>query len=405
METLNVRLTEERGAGGVRRKVRFSSEEIWWAIDGPVDALPAPLVTHDLAAIAMVFRAMWEGRNLHIDGPVSLPLLEGLEELVTCWVLWRSDLYKRITVSASEEVSPSPTLERRDRAVAAFSGGVDGSFTLWRHHRRQAGRRSRSIHCATLIHGLDIPLQKNAAYEVAFSRASETLCSIGVPLVRLATNWRLVGCRSWQMDFGAGLTACLRNWEGSVGSALIGSDEDYAHLVIPWGSNPISFPMLSTPGFEVVYDGAGFTRTEKVAALSNWPEAVSNLRVCWQDVETGKNCGSCEKCIRTKLNFLAAGLSPPEALAEAPNPRQIRRINARNGVQLAYLDDILTYANHRGAQEYWVDPLKAAIKRSRRRMAVRQAGTRLKQALPIRLKQILPKRLKQNLNAAFEARF
>src|SRR5262245_16894173 len=142
METLDARLTEGRGTEGVRRTVRFGNEEIWWAINGPADALPPQLITHDLAAIALIFRAMWEGRHLHIDGPVSWPFLEGLEEFVTCWVSWRPDLYKRIAVSASEEVAPSLSPERRDRAVAAFSGGVDGSFTLWRHHHRQAGRRS-----------------------------------------------------------------------------------------------------------------------------------------------------------------------------------------------------------------------------------------------------------------------
>ena len=84
METLVVRLTEGSGAEGVRRTVRFGSEEIWWAIDGPSDALPAQLATHDLAAIALIFRAMREGRHLHVDGPVSLPLLEGLEEFVAC---------------------------------------------------------------------------------------------------------------------------------------------------------------------------------------------------------------------------------------------------------------------------------------------------------------------------------
>jgi hypothetical protein len=199
------------------------------------------------------------------------------------------------------------------------------------------------------------------------------------------------------MDFGAGLIACLRNWEGSVGSALIGADHDYAHLSIPWGSNPISFSMLSTPSFEVIYDGAGFTRTEKVAALSNWPEALSNLRVCWENVETGENCGTCQKCVRTKLNFLAAGLPLPETLAEAPDPAQIRQLKARSRGQLEYLDDILAFAKHRGDQEYWIGPLKAAIKRSRRRIALRNGAMRLKQLLPMRLKQSLPIRIKQLL--------
>jgi hypothetical protein len=105
------------------------------------------------------------------------------------------------------------------------------------------------------------------------------------------------------------------------------------------------------------------------------------LRVCWEDNETGKNCGTCEKCVRTKLNFLAAGLTLPEALAEAPDPRQIRQINARNEVHLVLLEDILTFAKQRGTQEYWIDPLKVAIKRSRRRIALRRSKMRLRRLL------------------------
>jgi hypothetical protein len=98
-------------------------------------------------------------------------------------------------------------------------------------------------------------------------------------------------------------------------------------------------------------------------------------------VETGKNCGTCEKCVRTKLNFLAAGLTLPEALAEAPDPGQIRQLNASSEVKLAFLDDILTFAKRRGTQEYWIDPLKVAMRRSRRRMAVQHGKMRLRQIL------------------------
>lgn len=376
MKLIHVRLAEERSSAHVKRTATFDGQQLWWEMTGPLDALPLPLRAHDMAAIALVFKAMHSGRSLHVDGPVSLELLEGLDELVTSWTMWRPDLYKRIGITATEEVPDRdlPVSESR-QAIAAFSGGVDGSFTFWRHFKGRAGRGNRAIRAAVLVHGLDIPLSQTKAFDVAHHSADETLRASGVPLVKMRTNWRELASFSWQMDFGSGLVACLRNWQGTVGAALIGSDEDYAHLVIPWGSNPITFSMLSTENFAAVYDGAGYGRTAKLKAISDWEECLKNLRVCWKNVDTGRNCGTCEKCVRTKLNFLAAGMPLPEALSGDIDTLRILRVRARNPVQLSYLTDILDFAKTFKTEGRWSKALGRAIALNRARN-IANRGTR-----------------------------
>lgn len=373
MDLMHVRLAEERSTAQVKRTATFDGQQLWWEMSGPVEALPRPLRAHDLAAIALVFKAMQSGRSLHVDGPVSLELLEGLEDLVASWTMWRPDLYKRIAVTATEEVSDRdlPVGEAR-QAVAAFSGGVDASFTFWRHFTGIAGRGNRAVRAAVLAHGLDIPLSRQKAFDVAHHSATATLRASGVPLVKMRTNWREVASSSWQMDFGSGLAACLRNWQGTVGAGLIGSDEDYAHLVIPWGSNPITFSMLSTGNFAVVYDGAGYGRTAKVRAIGEWKDCLKNLRVCWENSDSGRNCGICEKCVRTKLNFLAAGLPLPEALSGEPDSRAILKLRARNAVQLSYLVDILAYARRAKTDGWWSKALGRAIALNKARNIARR---------------------------------
>ena len=45
---------------------------------------------------------------------------------------------------------------------------------------------------------------------------------------------------------------------------------------------------------------------------------------------TGRNCGVCEKCLRTKLNFMALGAPLfPTSLPETPTPMQIFRLKAQ----------------------------------------------------------------------------
>ena len=383
MKIIRVRMSESRGAEGVRRTARFDDDEIWWDIAGPPAALPGPLAVHDMAATALIFHAMGSGRDLHVDGPVSRGLLARLEEFVTSWSLWRPDLYAPIRLSAAEEIDVPVAPAQRGTAVAACSGGVDSGFTIWRHHRELAGRNTRRLKAAVFVHGLDIPLNRSREYESAARSAEAAMASIGLPFARVRTNWRERASRVWTMEFGAGLTACLRNWQGDVDSALMGSDEDYAHLVIPWGTNPITCALLSSPDFEVVWDGGGYGRTAKVEGISDWPEALDNLRVCWQNASETANCGRCEKCIRTKLNFRALGLPLPSSLPGEPGTGRIMTLRATNAVQVAQLQDIAHHARQRGVADGWLRALRVSIlwnsawngaKRARRAVFPRRRG-------------------------------
>lgn len=368
---LVVRLSETRGEGRIIRTATFGDRQVWWEITGHNASLPAPLRVHDVAATALVFYAMNRRVDLHIDGPVTFSLLKNMEDLIACWHAWRPDLYSKISITAAQEVAdPDLPAEASGRAVAAFSGGLDASFTAWRHVTHSAGRRSYALLAGVLIQGFDIGLEANAAFATTVSTAADSLRSIGVPMVTMRTNWREVACVNWEMEFGNGVASCLRNWQGSASAGLVGSDEDYARLVLPWGGNPITYTMLSSRDFQIVYDGGEFTRTEKAEQILDWPVGLRNLRVCWEGPLTGRNCGHCEKCLRTKLNFMALGAPLPESLAGRPSDADIQNMRASNHAQLVLLDEIVEIAEKRGIQETWVRALKIAIAKNRMRNAM-----------------------------------
>ncbi len=372
METLSVRLTEQRRNGVVRRALSADGRDIWWEFHGSDDTLPPKLERHDPAIDALIFTAMHHGRALHVEGPVSRDLLERMEDFTACWSIWRPDLYKQVRVSAVEEAAPAPA-PREALAVAAFSGGVDASFTAWRHQTGSAGLRSRKLLTATLIQGLDVGLDDHSGFDAARASARRALDSLGVPLVVTRTNWKVDLTIDWEMEFGTAVSAVLRHWQPSVNTALIGSDEDYGRLIFPWGGNPITYAMLSTRDFHVVYDGGETTRTAKVAALAHWPEGKENLRVCWAGPRPGENCGQCEKCHRTKLNFMASGQTLPLSLAGEPSPAAIRKLRVANRPQLALLEEIVIEAAGRGISGPWLAALKDAVNRNRLRLALRDS--------------------------------
>src|SRR5262249_536940 len=131
----------------------------------------------------------------------------------------------------------------------------------------------------------------------------------GSQLRIVSTNSKEIFQQHWGYTFAAQLAACLHLFSAEFSHALIGSSEPYNALVLPWGSNPVTDHLLSGGCLNVIHDGAAFSRTEKIAFLSGSPAALQSLKVCWEGKNQGRNCGVCEKCVRTLLNFLAVGIS------------------------------------------------------------------------------------------------
>jgi hypothetical protein len=377
---------ERRTSTTLRREVSFriNNEDIrtiWWDFDG--EGLPSTLQRDDVVPASLIFQAMHRGVNLHVEGRVSRDLLDRLDTFQDVWTLWRPDLYRKIAVTATQEVDvPRRDPARIDSAVCAFSGGVDGTATAWRHHSGAAGRNSRKLKAGVLIAGFDIPLAATDAWDVVSKNAAAAMADIGVPLCRVRTNWRAAVCVDWEMEYTVGVTSCLRHWEDDVGALLMGSAEEYTRLITPWGSHPLPMMYLAGQDTTIVYDGGEMSRTAKVGLISQWPVAYDALRVCWQGEVTGLNCGVCEKCIRTKLNAIAAGVREPRALAGRPTLADLRAIRRLNGAQEALMQEIVAVAADNGVD----DPLMAAaaqvITRVRRRRKAAALKRLIKSLIP-----------------------
>jgi hypothetical protein len=309
----------------------------------------------DCAAIGLIFLSMLQNRTHVLHGTLSSSLAENLEEFQLAWARWCPDRYTVVDIHPDawdDTSSASTTL-----AICAFSGGVDGSFTAWRHISKAPGRHHKDIRAGLLIQGFDIPLAADEAFATALESASAMLEGMTCQVIPMRTNLTDF-LPDWTMNFGAGVAACLHSCAPLYGCGLMGSDEAYDQLVIPWGSNPITTPLLSSSRFRVLYDGTGYTRTERSMHIANWPGAMKHLRVCWEGPLTGRNCCACEKCIRTILNFRAAGVPRPEAFERDVSDDQIRGMNIQNEAQLLLLKEIHTFAQGRNVDASWMRALK-----------------------------------------------
>jgi len=352
--------TEETPSGFVRRcsvsridnGKTSDRRQLWFEVASRCE--PPAADDCDAYLLGVVMDAMRERRDIVVRGSVSKTLLSNLVEYQAAWRKWLPSDYGEVQMQP-ECIRDGETA--REGALCAFSGGVDATFSVWRHTQRKFSHRSQDIKACALVNGFDIPLGRDIEYRNAFASAARTLGDVGLELIELRTNYKHVATTPWEHAFACALVAALSNFKRLAGTCVVGSSEPYDTLVIPWGSSPITDHLLASGDFSVIHDGADCDRTEKVAQIAGWTAGVDNLRVCWQGELNDRNCGTCEKCLRTKLNFLATGHHVPPSLPGGDPAADIRSVHLGNRAVRAEWEQIYRHARARAIRADWTHEL------------------------------------------------
>lgn len=366
MRRITVWADESDLHGGVRRSLRIeanftvrrlSDRNIFFEIDSGVNK-GLPLLDPYLAPMVML--AMRSRSDLHVKGSVSLKALRNAHEFQDAWHCWDPRKYQKkdIQVDAIEErwdIGP-------ERAVQAFSGGVDAIFTAWRHLKGNRDSIRYPLERAAFVHGFDISLSDREKFSTAADKCRRILDPSGVNLSVVKTNIKEAITINWEHFHGSAIGCALGMFAPEYNIGLVASSGHYSSLTIPWGSSPLTDRLCSGAMMEIVHDGAGFTRNQKIAGIAQWQAAMENLRVCWEGEDTSKNCGVCEKCIRTALGFLAQGFAIPPSLKQDLGDKDIASASVSSAVQMTRFRELYQLAKERKIEAPWVAALAAKVK-------------------------------------------
>jgi hypothetical protein len=365
MDRLHLEVYDARVNGKSRRITRLISDrspkpiEIFHEFDRIIPfSDDTPLDGH---VLAVFLYAAALGKSLVVHGAISRTAQRNMEELSLLWHRWRPHVYKKIDVLADRHVDV-PRKAGEDKAIAAFSGGVDATFTALRHavaahpHPRAARHNLRGV---LMVHGFDVEIDNDEDFQKIRRRVMPLLDELKLEFRTVRTNSRELRLQNWEDTASLQLAACLHMHAQDFQIGLIGSSSSYEDLVLPCGSSPVTDHLMTGDRFALVHDGAGFSRTEKVAEILRNPTACKTLKVCWAGADQSENCGRCEKCVRTHLNFSAAGAkSTPPCFPVALDVKDIPTIQINNKYQLAELASILHYAEQQGVNAPWMPVLK-----------------------------------------------
>lgn len=271
-----------------------------------------------LAACFPLATAHGEAR-LRIEGTPSPMLVDGLMTAHAFWASWGG-------------VAPTPPMietrgqprhygrRRRKRGVVSLSGGVDGLHTLMRNHRLYRPGDPAYIETGLFVHGFDIGKRARAPEldrrELALELIRKVAAEAGIDVVTCRTNLRHLPEKSGFWTYRQNAAALAAAAYASLpypAYFYIASTYQLGHMV-PMGSHPALDGHYSDQRLSVLHDGARFTRLEKIRELASWPGALACLRVCPGTEGLEPNCGRCEKCLRTRLELLAAGIEETPTL-------------------------------------------------------------------------------------------
>jgi hypothetical protein len=222
-----------------------------------------------------------------------------------------------------------------------------------------------------MVQGFDIGLDEPDVFERALIHGRVIADHVDMPIRVVRTNIKEALPVRWEDSFGLSIAAALLTHQHQHRYGLIGSSYPYDALVLPLGSSPVQDWMASTGSMEVRHHGAGYSRIEKIEHIAGFPAAVKHLRVCWSGPHHDRNCGHCEKCVRTMLGFKAIERPVPPCFPMDVDPRRVQALRVPTLHKLQEYERILAECRRRRIRAPWVSATRQMIARERVRLRVR----------------------------------
>lgn len=318
-------------------------EYVWYRIpDQYIDFIS---IQSDAFLVSSILPAMIFWEDIEVKGTVSPQLVYHLEEYQFILNMeFPNDLHKvEIRCDSIQPLKNNP-----EGVGAAFSGGVDSLFTLWKHMpANQIIPEYRITHCL-LVLGYNISHRRAEYFKRLFTHFQDSLKEINVELIPLETNLvNTIIPRNNFIYFSSPVLASFAHLLGRLFRRFfISSSLDY-HALKNYkdGSTSLTDSMFSTETLDIIHYGATYARAQKVQEISNWEFAHNNLKVCFQP-DTFWNCSRCEKCVRTMIPLYALDRLEKFETFEQPlkNDRDILRWWRGFTPYLGYADEMFVFA-------------------------------------------------------------
>ncbi|MDT8344877.1 MAG: hypothetical protein RQ752_10660 [Thermohalobaculum sp.] len=273
-----------------------------------------PLEVVDFALFGLAALSMSDNIEITVDQPVSASAARQIAMLAHVYHAFALVNIAPLRLDLTNIVAdPSPIAT--GRKIVCFSGGADSTAGAV-----EAVTRHGYTH-ALLIAGADYPSADHPGFIDLRVRVGRMADRLGLGLVTVETDIRALRV-NWRMTHALCIAMCLHAHGAVFDAGGFGADtSDLADLVChPWGMSNGLIDTLGTALLPVDLFNRTLWRPERLARIiSHDPALARDLAVCWVDTRSSGNCGTCQKCLRTRMNLQSLGFDASGMFAQTPD--------------------------------------------------------------------------------------
>lgn len=300
----------------------FAGETFRAEYDADLSGVPPAIAS--IPVLAHVCPVAWaNGTDVEVP-TVDRTFLETLRDIREVLLEMYPEFMEGGEVRATEVVDTraDSSLEAYDDSALLFTGGVDSIASYVRHRDEEPTLVS--------VQGWVIDVDEDDRWkgmkrhverfaddhdlETRYVR-SNALSVLDMPM--LQAHYKRYVDGAWYSSVGhglglLGLCAPIADAHG-FGTIHIAASHT-AEFDQPWGSHPDIDDRVEWGYTEGNHDGFDLTRQDKVELLADYARSEDRtfpVRTCIH-AESGGNCNACEKCYRTMVGMVLAGMDPRE---------------------------------------------------------------------------------------------
>jgi hypothetical protein len=347
----------------LQNKRKGGSSHLWFRFPAAMESQLSGDI--DPFVVALLLVAMQNGESMEVRGPLSNQLFQGLQSYQEIYHVWYPDRFHMIAILPTALRDDAVSSHRNEGC--AFSGGVDSFFTLLELIKKQSEESdSPRLTHALFMAGFDMPLHLGSSIEELTRSYSQMMKDLTLQFVVGSTNVRqFVNTVDWTNAHGQALAASALFLKNTLYKFNIPASYT-ADSYPKWGTHPQLDHHLSTESMHMVHHGAHANRVRKLETISLSIESYDRLRVCWiQDIGL-KNCGQCEKCVRTMVALDLLKALPRYVTFGSANldRRQVRQLKQRTYQGRLFARELMREAMRRRRPKIWFDLAFSLVRRT-----------------------------------------
>lgn len=318
----------------------------------------------DPFVVAFLLAMMKTGLPVRVRGEVTRRTLVLLAEYQRLMARLHPGLLQVVDIQA-DTVGRPRRHPREPQPLLAYSGGTDSMFSAWswtqpeRHHNRLAW--------AVMAHGFDVGQDEHAQFARQFGTGQAALAMRGVNLFAVRTNsmWMsgILGLRWGVLFHGPATAALLLLFQDRFDLGVISSTYVCDNVLVPWGSTPVTDPLLGSGDMNLLHYGSAYDRALKLKALLAWPEGLAHMRVCWQWPREADNCGRCYKCVYVRTLLTLLGCPEATPFPGPFTPDLVRNLDLEDGNNVVNWIRMLELGQTWSPGSPWLEVIRDAVQR------------------------------------------